>query len=75
MKVMLDPVVVERLVDLLTPEEDQQLWEYATGGELMEFTFKVSEWLVRRFNLTVQVPAGSTGRRYPHRAANPPEGA
>lgn len=58
---LLTPELMVRLVSLLTEPEDLELYEYASrhgsGPDSIEFAYRASDWIARRFNLTPHVPA------------------
>jgi len=59
-RMLLTPELMMRLVSLLTPQEDKELYGYASahgGPETSDFAYRASEWIIRRFNLTPGIPA------------------
>lgn len=50
---LLTPELTARLVELLTPEEDKELLEHAAANGPDDFPYRATEWLMRRFNLTL----------------------
>lgn len=62
-RMLLAPELMARLVSLLSPQEDRELYEYASahggGPESRDFAYRASEWIIRRFNLTPGIPEGT----------------
>jgi hypothetical protein len=52
-RLLLTPELAARLVELLTPEEDKELLEYAASNGTDDYPYRATEWLMRRFNLTL----------------------
>lgn len=50
---LLTPELMARLVELLTPAEDIELLEYAGAHGADDFPYRATEWLMKRFNLTL----------------------